>query len=38
VLTGLLHGDSEVLGYAAEAAILSDDWGLAAHHVEEGSS
>ena len=35
VLTGLLHGGSEVLGYAAEAAILADDWALAAHHVDE---
>jgi hypothetical protein len=35
VLTGLLHGGSEVLGYAAEAAILAGDWNVAVQHVDE---
>ena len=35
VLTGLLHGGSEVLGYAAEAAMLAGDWAMAAQHVDE---
>ena len=36
VMAGLLHGSSEVLGYAAEAAMLANEWAVAAQHVKEG--
>ncbi len=32
---GLLHGASEVLGYAAEALVLAGDWANAARQVDE---
>jgi len=35
VQVGLLHGGSEVLGYAAEAAMLAGDVPLATQHVDE---